>query len=389
MRARSATVKGEARYQYGVLLHNLTEESYYGTCLMTEGGYLTSSWDLLHQAFKRITEWDLRLTPSKQKELRDLYIDAIANTTALELRISQSQSEYKEEIERVRISREAKREAAAAAKLKNKPPAKKKPKKIKISDIRLNTHVAMFFTWEELESPLPRPTKVPDKDGKIDMADQWRTGTVTNIVQNKWREKVYTCVFDTPGKFTSPYNAQEILEARENFIKLKSTFPGVEDSSSDDFSTSDEECKPPGVASVLANSRRKAAGPNVTIPGTQLEDDTPPVEANLEPHDGLALPEELTPDPTILKEVKQVVDPTDMNGGPDQIKVGDLVQHATPPGPSTSIGQRMKPLGSHPTPTSTKVEALTSTASTPKEEVAERNLATAPATTTEQKDAYN
>ena len=391
MRARSATPKGETRHQYGVLLHNLTEESYFGTCLMTDGGYLTLSWDLLHQSFKRITEWELRLTPPKQKELRDLYIKAIADTTALELRITQSQSEYNQGIERVRIAREAKREAAAAAKLKIKPPAKKKPKKLKISGIRLNTHVAMFFTWEELESPHPRPTRVPDKDGKIDIADQWRCGTVTNIVQNQWRKKVYTCVFDTPGKFTSPYNAQEILVARENFIKLKSDFPGVEDSSSDDFSTSDDERGPQCAAPVVANARRKAAGLTVTIPGTQPEDDAPPVKPYLAPNDGLALPEEQTTDPTILKEVEQVAETkktmifaedtnevdirkevteespparsTNMIGGTDQTKEGDVVQHATP-----------------------TVVALTSTASAPKEEIAERNLATAkevvePATT--------
>ena len=460
MRARSATAKGETRHQYGVLLHNLTEESYFGTCLMTDGGYLTLSWDLLHQAFKRITEWDLRLTTPKQKELRDLYIKAIADTTALELRITQSQSEYNEGIERVRVSREAKREAAAAAKLKIKPPAKKKPKKIKISDIRLNTHVAMFFTWEELESPNPRPTRVPDKYGKIDIADQWRCGTVTNIVQNKWRKTVYTCVFDTPGKFTSPYNAQEILVARENFIKLKGDFPGVEDSSSDDFSSSDDESSPQCAAPVVATARRKAAGPTVTIPGTQQEDDTPPVEPYLEPNDGLALPEEQTTAPMILNEVEQVAETkttmivaedtnevdirekvteespparsTNMIGGTDQTKEGDVVQHATPPvqaltstasapkeevaernlatapevvEPSTTkligeetmgedtgkhmIEQGLTPIGSHPTPSSPKEEALTSTASAPKEEVAERNLALAAATTTEQvKEVY-
>jgi hypothetical protein len=119
--------------------------------------------------------------------------------------------------------------------------------------------------------------------------------------------------------------------------------------------------------------------------------------------DRLALPIVQTPDPTLLEKVKEVVKPTTtkllaeetkeedigvhmmeesthMTGeSPDQIKVGDLEQHATLPGPSTSIEQGMKPLGSHPTPTSTKEEALTLTASAPKAEVA-----TAPATTTEE-----
>ncbi len=60
---------------------------------------------------------------------------------------------------------------------------------MKISEIRVKTHVSMFFTWEELESPLPRPSNVPDADGMTDMADQWRTGTVTKIWQNRFRKK--------------------------------------------------------------------------------------------------------------------------------------------------------------------------------------------------------
>ena len=255
----------------------MTEESYYGTCLMNDGRLVTMSWDKLHQAFKRIMEWDCIISALKQNELRDMYLAACADTTALELRIEKSQSEYKAAIELVRVKREAAREAAAA--LKNaKNPTLKARKKVKINDIRVNTHVSMYFTWEELESTLPRPSTVPDADGMTDMADQWRTGTVTKIDQNKWRKKVYTCVFDTPGKFTSPYNAQEILVARENYLKLKTSYHGIVESSSDDFSATDEDSNlvtPPKQAApksnIVSRSVRKIAGPHLTIPGTQLE----------------------------------------------------------------------------------------------------------------------
>ena len=276
-RVKAAIPKGEPPQEYGVLLHNMTEESYYGTCLMNDGRLVTMSWDKLHQAFKRIMEWDCIISALKQNELREMYLAACADTTALELRIKKSQSEYKAAIELVRVKREAAREAAAA--LKNaKNPTLKARKKVKINDIRVNTHVSMYFTWEELESTLPRPSTVPDADGMTDMADQWRTGTVTKIDQNKWRKKVYTCVFDTPGKFTSPYNAQEILVARENYIKLKTSYHGIVESSSDDFSATDEDSNlvtPPKQAAPKSNivprSVRKIAGPHLAIPGTQLE----------------------------------------------------------------------------------------------------------------------
>ncbi len=283
-RVKAGLPKGEPRQEYGVLLHNMTEASYYGTCLMSDGRYITISWDKLHQAFKRIKEWDSIIPPKKDKELRAVYIGACADTTALELRVEQSQAEYKDGIERVRLKREAAREAAAALKNK-KTPSTKASKKAKISDICVNTHVSMFFRWEELESPLPRPSKVPDADGKIDLADQWVSGTVTAITQNKFRKKVYTCVFDTPGKYTSPYNAQEILVARDNYVKLKNSHHGIVDSSSDDFSATDDDSNVPPMANagppksvVVERPRAKFVGPHFTIPGTQLEGDSEPVK---------------------------------------------------------------------------------------------------------------
>ena len=279
-RVKAGLPKGEPRQEYGVLLHNMTEASYYGTCLMSDGRYITISWDKLHQAFKRIKEWDSIIPPKKEKELRAVYIGACADTTALDLRVEQSQAEYKDGIERVRLKREAARAAAAALKNK-KTPSTKATKKAKISDICVNTHVSMFFRWEELESPLPRPSKVPDADGKIDLDDQWVTGTVTAITQNKFRKKVYTCVFDTPGKYTSPYNAQEILVARDNYVKLKKSYHGIVDSSSDDFSATDDDSNVPPMANaappksvVVERPRAKFVGPHLTIPGTQQEGDS-------------------------------------------------------------------------------------------------------------------
>ncbi len=123
-RAKASIPKGEPPQEYGVLLHNMTENMYYGTCLMNDGRLITISWDKLHQAFKRIKEWDCIISILKQNELRDMYLAACADTTAMELRIEKSQLEYKAAIELVRVKREAAREAAAALKKANNPPPK-------------------------------------------------------------------------------------------------------------------------------------------------------------------------------------------------------------------------------------------------------------------------
>ncbi len=87
LHVKAAIPKGEPPQEYGVLLHNMTEKSYYGTCLMNDGRLVTMSWDKLHQAFKRIKEWDSVIPARKQKELREMYLAACEDTTALELRI--------------------------------------------------------------------------------------------------------------------------------------------------------------------------------------------------------------------------------------------------------------------------------------------------------------
>ena len=279
LRTKAATPKGEPTHEYGILLHNMTETMSYGTCHMHDGRDVTLSWDKLHQSFKRIKESDYIIPPEKQKECWDMYVAACADTEALAIRIERSVKAYVDDMDSKRNKREAVRVAAATLKSKTKP-TKRAPKKAKISEIRVKTHVSMFFTWEELESTLPRPTNVPDADGMTDMADQWRTGTVTKIWQNKWKKKVYTCVFDTPGKFTSPYNAKEILVARDNYLKLNTPGLGSGDSSSDDFSPSDEESNMPPSAnaattqmSSVEHSRLKGGGHHLVIPETQPEGD--------------------------------------------------------------------------------------------------------------------
>jgi hypothetical protein len=267
---RKAVPKGEAKHEYGVLLHNMTEEAYYGTCLMTDGRDVTLSWDHLHQAFKRIKEESYIIPREKEKHLREMYIGAIADTTAIESRIAKSQAEYRKALEKVAAAR-----AAVAAEKSKKKVTQKAPKKVNMSDISVNSHVCMYFTWDELQSPHPRPSDVPDANGQTDLADQWRTGTVTKIVQNRWKKKVYTCVFDTPGKYTRQYNAEEILVARGNYIKLIKLNYVVHDSSSDDFSTSDEESHMATLATtataqprVVKHGGRKAAEPPRLIRGT-------------------------------------------------------------------------------------------------------------------------
>ncbi len=273
---RKGVPKGEPKHEYGVLLHNMTEEAYYGTCLMTDGRDVTLSWDHLHQAFKRIKEDSYIILRPKEKLLREIFIGAMADTTALELRIARCQSEYKDALDKVAAAK-----AAIAAEKKKNNVKQKVPKKVKMSDIRVNSHVCMYFTWEELESLLPRHTNVPDGNGQTELADQWRPGTIMKIVQIKWKKKVYTCVFDTPGKFTSQYNAEEILVARGNYLKLKKSNYVVPDSSSDDFSSSDDESHMPKLGTTASakpnlaeHAGRTAVPPSRLILGTHPDVET-------------------------------------------------------------------------------------------------------------------
>ena len=142
---------GKPVHEYGVLMQNMVEESYLGTCLMMDGRYVTLSWDKLKAAFKRVKEDEYVMTQSAQNACRQMYLAAIADVTALELTIADCEREYKVSLAKVRMNRKAASEAkkqeeeepgARTAPKKKQPPA---PKKSTLNEICVGTGVAFFF----------------------------------------------------------------------------------------------------------------------------------------------------------------------------------------------------------------------------------------------------
>lgn len=92
---RKATVpKGERQQEYGILVHNMAEDSLYATCLMTDGRSNTLSLVNVDNAFRRIKEDMYKIPPLVKKQLQEMYIAASANTAQLNICIEKSQSDY-------------------------------------------------------------------------------------------------------------------------------------------------------------------------------------------------------------------------------------------------------------------------------------------------------
>ncbi len=231
LRPKAQVKRGEKRQEYGVLMHNMEEESLCATCLMMDGRYVTLSWDHMHLAFKRVKEESYVMTEAMQTECLNMYIAALRDSTALEILIRQRELEYKVAMDAASIAHEAK---VAATKARSQA-KQKAPPKARMSDICLGTSVSMFFKWSELGSDGRQPAKCEAKESGTDNEGKWCTGSITNITQNQFKKWVYQCVFDTPGKFTSSFTSGEIKEARNNFLKLQHLLAAQKLNSSDDW----------------------------------------------------------------------------------------------------------------------------------------------------------
>ena len=111
LRSKKNVPKGECNQEYGILMHNMEEDSFLGTCLMQDGRYVTLSWQDLDKAFKKVLEYEYVISPTKEKILQDLYNAAMADVLALEHQIEISQCAYLQAKANATLARQANRAA--------------------------------------------------------------------------------------------------------------------------------------------------------------------------------------------------------------------------------------------------------------------------------------
>jgi hypothetical protein len=92
-------------------MHNMEEDSFFGTCLMQDGRYVTLSWQHLDKALKKVLEYDYVISPTIEKLLQDLYNAAMADVLALEEQIEISECTYQQMKANATLARQAKRAA--------------------------------------------------------------------------------------------------------------------------------------------------------------------------------------------------------------------------------------------------------------------------------------
>ena len=110
LRPRGQVRKGELKHEYGILVHNMEEDSFLGTCFMQDGRYVTLSWQEINKAFKKVKE-DAYVISSKNEELlRDLYDAVMMDVLTLEKNIEFSECAYHQQKEAAREARDARRE---------------------------------------------------------------------------------------------------------------------------------------------------------------------------------------------------------------------------------------------------------------------------------------
>ncbi len=99
---------------------------------------------------------------------------------------------------------------------------------------------------------------------------------------------MYTCEFDTPGRYSKTYNADDIKLARDNFLKLQAAAPLTGSSSSDDGLSADATSDGEYKALVRAGGKKKqkvgakVALPVLLVPGTQGEPTLPQTNTELD-----------------------------------------------------------------------------------------------------------
>ncbi len=87
LRPKKDTPKGEPLQEYGVLLHNLKDNSQWDTCIMEDNRYLILPRGNLDLAFKRIKEYAFAISEEKRQYCIALYNIARADQTVLDLKL--------------------------------------------------------------------------------------------------------------------------------------------------------------------------------------------------------------------------------------------------------------------------------------------------------------
>ena len=105
LRPRSDVRKGELKHEYGILVHNMEEDSFSGTCFMLDGRFVTISWQDLNKAFKKVKEEAYVISFITEKLLRDLYDKVMVDVVTLEMNIEASRSAYNQKIEAAQTAR--------------------------------------------------------------------------------------------------------------------------------------------------------------------------------------------------------------------------------------------------------------------------------------------
>ena len=110
LRPRGQVRKGELKHEYGILVHNMEEDSFLGTCFMQDGRYVTLSWQEINKAFKKVKEDAYVISSNNEKVLRDLYDAVMTDVLTLENNIEASECAYHQQKEAAREARDARRE---------------------------------------------------------------------------------------------------------------------------------------------------------------------------------------------------------------------------------------------------------------------------------------
>ena len=109
LRPRGQVRKGELKHEYGILVHNMEDDSYKGTCFMHDGRYVTLSWQELNKAFKKVKENDYLISGINEQLLRESYEVVMTDVIALEKSIEASEYAYEQHNTTARLARDARR----------------------------------------------------------------------------------------------------------------------------------------------------------------------------------------------------------------------------------------------------------------------------------------
>ena len=110
LRPRGQVRKGELKHEYGVLVRNMEEDSFTGTCFMKDGRFVTLPWQEINKAFKKVKEDAYVISSKNEQELRDLYDVVMTDVLTLEKNIEFSECAYFQQKEAARESRDTRKQ---------------------------------------------------------------------------------------------------------------------------------------------------------------------------------------------------------------------------------------------------------------------------------------